>query len=129
MADILVVDDDASVRDLARSALVTAGHDVQAVQNGGEGLRMLAAFRFHLAVIDIVVPRSGGIEMVRTVRRSGDVMPILVTVGGGGVAQAHDPLAQAIILGVNRALPKPLQPSAFLHVVEEMLLSGPRYFS
>jgi len=127
MADILVVDDDDAVRGLAHYSLVTAGHDVYEARNADEGLRMLAAFRFDLAVIDIVAPRSGGIEVVRTVRRTGDEMPILVTVGGGG-ARRHDPLAHAILLGANRALPKPVRPSAFLHLIDEMLLSGPRYY-
>jgi CheY-like chemotaxis protein len=71
------------------------------------------------------MPVHRGIEMLRVIRARGGVVPILV-IPGGGVATAHDPLAQAIFLGANRALAKPLQPNAFLRVVEEMLLSGPR---
>src|SRR5258708_39984409 len=108
MAGILVVDDDGTIRELLRYVLVDAGNEVYEVQNGDEGWRVLAAFRFPLAVIDITTPGCGGIEVVRIVRDSGDVMPILVIASDGG--RAPDPLAQAIFLGANRALPKPLQP-------------------
>jgi CheY-like chemotaxis protein len=89
---------------------------------------MLAAVRFHLAVIDIVMPVCDGVEMVRTIRARGDEVPILI-VTAGGAAHVGDPLAAAIFLGANRAMQKPIRPSEFTRLVEEMLLSGPRYFS
>jgi DNA-binding response OmpR family regulator len=127
LADILVVDDDATVRALMRYLLVAARHEVYEAQNGDEGLRMLAAFRFDLAVIDIVMPVHDGVEVVRTLRAIGDEVPILIITGR--VAEVGDPLAAAIRQGANRAMQKPLRPTEFLRVVEEMRLSGPRYFS
>jgi CheY-like chemotaxis protein len=65
MANILLADDDAAVRDLVRRALVSEGHTVHVTQDGGEALDHLTA---HSAAIDLLVtdvdmPQLDGISL------------------------------------------------------------------
>jgi CheY-like chemotaxis protein len=67
MANILLADDDAAVRDLVRRALVSEGHTVHVTQDGGEALDYLTA---HAATVDLLVtdvdmPQLDGVSLAR----------------------------------------------------------------
>jgi DNA-binding NtrC family response regulator len=83
-------------------------------------LELLAAFRFDLAVIDIIMAKPDGPDVVRS---RGQVVPILVITGGQDVA-GGDTAAAAIHVGANRALAKPFCPSDFIWTIEEMLAAA-----
>jgi DNA-binding response OmpR family regulator len=67
MANILLADDDAAVRDLVRRALTSEGHNVHVTQDGSEALDYLSA---HMASIDLLVtdvdmPQLDGVSLAR----------------------------------------------------------------
>ncbi len=65
---ILVVDDEAVVRDLLERVLGGAGHEVEVVADGESALRKLAAAPFDLVVVDKNLPGLGGLELLRKAR-------------------------------------------------------------
>lgn len=76
MAKILVVDDDAHIRDVVRFALEKAGHDVLEASDGRSALESFASSPADLVVLDILMPEIDGLEVCRELRRTSEV-PIL----------------------------------------------------
>ena len=75
---ILVVDDDAGVRQAVGRALAFEGYDVTQAGDGSEALRLVAAERPDAMVLDVVMAEVGGLEVCRELRATGDDLPILV---------------------------------------------------
>ena len=76
MARILVVDDDAHIRDVVRFALEKAGHQVREAADGRVALAEFARSDVDLVVLDILMPEIDGLEVCRELRRTSAV-PIL----------------------------------------------------
>jgi two-component system response regulator MprA len=83
---ILVVDDDRAVRESLRRSLVFNGYDVDLASDGGEALDRLRAQRPDALVLDVMMPRVGGLETCRRLRADGDDVPILVLTARDSVA-------------------------------------------
>lgn len=80
---ILVVDDDAMVREVIKTALQRANLTVLTAHNGKEGL---AVFRKHakelgLIISDVAMPVLGGFEMLREIRQAGSTLPVIFISG------------------------------------------------
>ena len=67
MARILIADDDASLRELARRALVSDGHDVVAAEDGLEALKTVTAGGFDVVVSDLDMPGLDGFGLASQV--------------------------------------------------------------
>ncbi len=74
--DILVVDDDAHIRDVICFTLRDAGMATRAVGNGSEALEQVEASEPELMILDVGMPEMDGFEVCRTLRRSTN-LPIL----------------------------------------------------
>jgi len=79
-ARILVVDDEPQIRRVLRSALSTAGYEVQDARTGEEALVALREHRFDLVLIDMNMPGMGGLETCRQIRESSEVAIVMLTV-------------------------------------------------
>lgn len=66
---ILIVDDDPSIRTLLRLVAERRGYSVDVAADGVEALRLLAERRYDLAIIDLMMPRVNGYELVDGIRR------------------------------------------------------------
>jgi CheY-like chemotaxis protein len=79
---VLVVDDEAPIRELLRAVLAMRGHDVQCVADGEEGLVAFRAGTFDVVLADYQMPRMNGTDFLTAVAsQSGErrVRKILVT--------------------------------------------------
>jgi len=76
MAHILVVDDDAHIREVVRFALSNAGHRVSEAGDGEEALEKFGDEPADLVVLDVVMPEQDGLTVCRTLRERSEV-PIL----------------------------------------------------
>jgi len=83
---ILVVDDDRAVRDSLRRSLEFNGYDVDVAGDGLDALDRIAARRPDAVVLDVMMPRVGGLEACRRLRADGDDVPILVLTARDSVA-------------------------------------------
>jgi DNA-binding response OmpR family regulator len=79
---ILVVDDDATVRDVVRRYLERAGHQVDQAGDGEDALRLLSVGQPDLVVLDLMLPGVDGIEVCRRIRDAGETPVIMLTALG-----------------------------------------------
>jgi two-component system response regulator MprA len=84
---ILVVDDDAGIRDLLRRGLAYEGYTVDAAEDGASALQLALESPPDLAIVDVMLPGPGldGLEVARRLRAGGD-LPILLLTARGATA-------------------------------------------
>jgi two-component system, OmpR family, response regulator len=78
---ILVVDDDAGVREILAEFLRAAGHDVACAEDGEAGWETLCAERFDVLITDHEMPRLSGVGLLRRVRAGQRQLPVIVLSG------------------------------------------------
>src|SRR3990167_10591502 len=80
MAKVLVVEDDAHIRELIVLHLGLEGLETEAIGDGAEALSRAGADPFDLVVLDLMLPGVDGISICRTIRRGGpnQDVPILM---------------------------------------------------
>ena len=85
---ILVVDDDAAVRESLRRALQLEGYDVELAADGAEALDRLKldSTEPDALVLDVSMPRLDGLEVCRRLRRGGSALPVLMLTARDEVA-------------------------------------------
>lgn len=83
MANILLADDDAAVRDLVRRALTSEGHSVHVTQDGGEALEHLQAHigSIDLLVTDVDMPQLDGISLASEALKMKPTLAIVLMSG------------------------------------------------
>ena len=114
---VLVVDDDASVRNLLRVTLMTfEGLEIVEAADAAEALERLEAELPDLIILDWRLPKASGAHVLEELRRRGHDVPVIVLTGSG---EAGRPLAES--LGADRFLTKPFSPIQLLHTVEQLL--------
>lgn len=78
-ARILLVEDDASIREVTALGLGAAGFEVVTAADGVEGLDRFRAEAFDLVLLDIMLPRLDGYEVCRQIRRTSTVPVVMLT--------------------------------------------------
>ncbi len=114
---ILVIDDDASVRG-DFSAWLGEQHDVVAVGDGFEAMTALLRDRPHLVVLDLVLPRASGYELLAALHPLAETTPILALCEG--FERRGDRLGP-LVLGAADVLAKPVQRFELLHKIDTLL--------
>jgi DNA-binding NtrC family response regulator len=116
-ARILVVDDEEIVIRSCLRILGEGDYDVEAVQSGWEALRKMDESHFDVVVLDIMMPKMDGLEVLQRVKESyPDVEVIMVT----GLSQIETAV-RAMKLGAFDYLPKPFDPDELKLVVARAL--------
>ena len=113
---ILIIDDDAVVRDVARAALERDGYIVQAASAGTDGIALSASRSPALIVLDLGLPDVPGEAVLQEVRRRSDV-PILVLSARGRMEER----VRGLGLGADDYLPKPFSPLELVARVKALL--------
>lgn len=104
---VLVVDDDLSMCEWLCDELRTLGFDAIYALNGQEALARCRTERVSAILLDIFMPGKDGFETLMDIRRTFPEAKI-VAMSGHPQFRGVDPLAWAVKLGAQRALPKPL---------------------
>ena len=100
---ILVVDDEPAVRDALDRALRLEGYETELAGDGQAALDALAAGPPDAMVLDVLMPRVGGLEVCRRLRADGDRTPVLVLTARDGVPDR----VQGLDAGADDYLVKP----------------------
>lgn len=123
---VLIVDDETTMRKVTRSLLQVIGiREVYEASDGNSGLETICRFRPDVVIVDWSMPKCNGPEFVRQVRAPGvfpfpDVPIIMLTAFG---ERSH--VVEAVRLGVNEFLLKPVSSTA-LHARLLSILANPR---
>jgi DNA-binding response OmpR family regulator len=115
-ASVLVVDDEPMVREVVARYLERDGLRVHEVGDGDEALRWLAANQPALVVLDVMLPGTDGLEILRAVRDSGDVPVILLTARAEEVDRVL-----GLELGADDYVVKPFSPRELAVRVRNLL--------
>jgi two-component system response regulator PhoP len=75
---VLVVEDEAALRDALKSDLVAAGYTVDLAADGEEGLYAALEYPIDVAIIDLGLPKLSGLELIRRLRAQGKTFGVLV---------------------------------------------------
>ena len=116
---ILVVDDEAGIRDSVRGVLADEGYRVLEAEDGRGALQLIAAERPRLVILDIWMPEMDGIELLRHIRDSEPGTQVIVISGHGNIETA----VTATKLGAFDFIEKPFSLDGLLHVVDRALAS------
>ena len=114
---ILVVDDEARMRKLVKDFLSVKGYQVLEAGNGEEAVDLFFAQKdIALILLDVMMPKMDGWEVVKTIRRHSQVPIIMLTARG----EESDEL-QGFNLGVDEYISKPFSPKILVARVEAIL--------
>src|SRR6478735_4809933 len=83
-AHLLVVDDDARLRALLQRYLAEQGFRVTSAADAAAARGALSAMAFDLVVLDVMMPGETGLELVESMRRDGNDVPVLMLTARGG---------------------------------------------
>ena len=112
---VLVVEDDAPVRQLYRAALTSAGYAVVAVEDGVDALRRVDAETPNAVVLDLGLPRLGGLDVHRELKARPETSNIPVVLATGTDISHLDPKDFECVLR------KPISAEALVTAVEDCL--------
>jgi len=121
---VLVVDDDAGIRNFLRMLLELEGYEVATVGNGIEALDAQRKNPAAIVVTDIFMPDGEGMETIVQLREEFPQVRIIV-MSGGGAYRGADYLKLARELGAVRALKKPFPPQELLDAMREVAGTAP----
>jgi len=114
---ILVVDDEATIRDSVKDILESEGFDVELAGDGIQALQILGDQEFDLVLSDIKMPRMDGIELLSHCARHYAQMPIIMISAHGNVQTA----VEATKLGAFDFITKPLDLDRLLITIRNAL--------
>lgn len=118
---ILIADDDEQLRNLITRILRGAQFDVIAAQNGIEAVNIFSKFqsRIHLVLLDVFMPKMGGIETYVTLRQIRPNVNVIFITGSGEMTEAWKNLGK----GAYDFIQKPFEAKILLAKVREILSS------
>ncbi len=103
-ARVLVVDDDPATVELLQEFLLAKGYEVLTASDGAEALRTVKAERPHLLLLDIMLPKLDGLEVLRQVKALDPTVGVIMVTGVNEEAIGR----QAMGLGAFDYIVKPL---------------------
>jgi two-component system chemotaxis response regulator CheY len=117
---ILLVDDSASVRQVAGIALRRAGYETVEAANGKEALGMLDGAKLNLIISDVNMPVMNGIEFLKAVKQhpTSKFTPVIMLTTESG----DDLKQQGRAAGAKAWIVKPFQPQTLIDAVGKLIL-------
>jgi two-component system nitrogen regulation response regulator NtrX len=117
MSRILVIDDEAGVRNVLRDVLEDEGYQVALAEDGFKGLEILKDDNIDLVFLDVWLPNKGGIDVLKEIRESYPELETIVISGHANISLA----VQAVKMGAFDFLEKPLSLERTITVVQNAL--------
>ena len=113
---LLVVDDDARIRDLLGRYLLAHGFRVTTAADAAEARGKLAGFAFDLLILDVMMPGESGFDLTRDLRRNSRVPILLLT----AMSEPEDRI-NGLERGADDYLPKPFEPRELVLRIRNIL--------
>jgi two-component system phosphate regulon response regulator OmpR len=118
---VIVVDDDARLRDLLNRYLTEQGYAVRVVQDAAGMDRQLARERYDLMILDLMLPGEDGLSICRRLRGGGEDMPIIMLTAKGDDVDR----IVGLEVGADDYLPKPFNPRELVARIQAVLRRRP----
>src|SRR3982751_5268798 len=102
---VLVVDDEASIRDLLAKTLALAEYDVDVAPDGRSALERMRLYPYDLLIADLKMPGMDGLTVIREAKRYKADLPVIIITGFSSESSA----IEGVTLGVAGYLTKPFR--------------------
>ncbi|TLN17856.1 response regulator [bacterium] len=102
---ILIIDDDMELCDLLRDYLEAEGFAVETVHDGEQGAERAVAGTWNMIILDVMLPRVSGFEVLRRIRNNSSVPVLMLTARGKDIDRIV-----GLEMGADDYLPKPFTP-------------------
>jgi len=116
-ANILVIDDEETMRDSCQQTLSRNGNMVEVAEDGLMGLAMLERESFDLVILDLKMPGLSGMEVLKKIKESNPEAMVIVITGYATVESA----VEAMKKGAYDFIPKPFTPDSLRVIVKRAL--------
>lgn len=113
---ILVIEDEKKVARFLKLGLEAEDHEVDSAYDGEAGERMAMATEYDVIVLDIMLPKKNGIEVLKTIRGSGRTTPVLILTAKGSLEDKVEGLDE----GADDYLVKPFAFAEFIARVRSL---------
>src|SRR5436305_1663746 len=116
MERLLVIDDDAELRQLVTRYLTQHGFDIHWALSGGEGVDAAFAGDYSLILLDVMMPDTNGFDVLCRIREKSRTPVLMLTARG----DTHDRI-RGLELGADDYLPKPFEPAELVARIRAIL--------
>jgi len=114
--NILLVDDDAALLEVTSIVLASEGYKVLTAEDGTEALRVVGREKLDLVVLDVMLPRVSGFEVLQKIREQSDVPVVMLT----AKSQSVDKVV-GLELGADDYITKPFDTKELLARIKAIL--------
>jgi len=114
---VLIADDEQSNRTILEQELIYRGYVVEAAVDGPDALQKAETSRPHLIILDDMMPRLSGLEVLRELRRKDDDIPVIMITAYGTVDRAVEAMKE----GAYDFITRPFEPDHLALVVQKSL--------
>jgi NtrC-family two-component system response regulator AlgB len=114
--NILIIDDEASLRRTLRTALETMGHRVAEARDGPQALELLGRSQFHASFLDLRLAREAGLDLLPELLRLAPSLDVVIVTAYATIETA----VEAMRRGAFDYLPKPFTPNQLRLVLERV---------
>lgn len=116
---VLVADDVEAVRVSLTLALEEAGFAVTGVGSGSQALAALRGGGFDIAILDLWMPDTDGLAVLRAIRKEQPALRIFVITGGGPRLPLEAAVLMAEVWGAEQVIVKPFDEAELIAVIEK----------
>jgi DNA-binding response OmpR family regulator len=116
MNSLLIVDDDVELCALLIERLAEDGFDLAAAHNGIDGLELASNGSYSLVILDVMLPRMGGIDVLKQLRARSSVPVLMLTARGDDIDRII-----GLEVGADDYLPKPFNPRELVARIKAIL--------
>lgn len=113
---LLVAEDESELSAALVMILKCNHYSVDAVDNGQDALDYLRGQEYDGAILDIMMPKMDGLTVLKTIRREGNAVPVLLLTARAGI----DDKVEGLDSGANDYLPKPFESKELLARIRAM---------
>ena len=105
MSKILLIDDDEELCELVSEYLTVEGFEVEATHDGESGLQKVSNGDYELAILDVMLPKMNGFDVLRELRKTSTIPILMLTARGDDMERIV-----GLEIGADDYLPKPFNP-------------------
>jgi CheY-like chemotaxis protein len=118
---VLIVDDDAGLRDTLSRMVASVGYDVDCVEDAHAAIDSVARHAPDIIITDIYMPAGDGFELINWLRNRGLTIPVIAMSGSSSGTGEYDQLAVAEHLGAAAVIDKPFRQSKLVETIDRVL--------
>ena len=105
MGKILIIDDDEELCELVAEYLTVEGFEIESVNDGATGLERALSGDYELAILDVMLPKMNGFDVLRALRTQSKLPVLMLTARGDDMERIV-----GLEIGADDYLPKPFNP-------------------